>query len=114
MESLQINEYLVNENLFELFCAQLKKDFEGSGLSAEFTGDLPREFNDLKNSVLGEVKRVISKSALPALLYRVDISEKQLTDYQKKNSALSFEEVISELIIKRVLQKVILKKRFST
>ena len=51
--------------------------------------------------------------ALSNLLIRIDISETQLNNYQAKKISFSFEEIIAELIIKRTLQKVILKKRFS-
>ena len=51
--------------------------------------------------------------ALSNLLNRIDISETQLNNYQVKKISFSFEEIIAELIIKRTLQKVILKKRFS-
>src|SRR5688500_16513560 len=106
-----VNEYLVNDDLFALFRMQLKKDFEGSGLNAQFTETLPRQFNDLSLSIAHELQPIMGKSSLGALLYRVDISERQIGEYQHEKDSLSFVEVISELIIKRVLQKVILKKK---
>jgi hypothetical protein len=108
-----VNEYLVNDNLFALFRMQLKKDFEGSGLNAVFTETLPRQFNELSLSIVNELGPIMGKSSLGALLYRVDISERQIGEYRDQNASLTFVEVISQLIIKRVLQKVILKKKFS-
>jgi hypothetical protein len=46
-------------------------------------------------------------------LYRVDVSERQLKEYHHKHLTLNFEEIVIELVIKRILQKIILKKKFS-
>ena len=114
MEEIDIFASLQQENLFELFKSQLKKDFEGAGANADFTAQLPAGFDALK-AALVEVLNPLAQqaTALPSLLYRVDISEQQLHKYQQAHPQLSFEEMIAELIIKRVLQKVILRKTFS-
>lgn len=116
MEEIDINKQLLQQDLFDLFKIQLKKDFEGSGLNGDFAENLPSEFNSLKEKINLELNHLLknNSSALPGLLYRVDISEHQLKKYQSENKLLGFEELISELIIKRVLQKVILRKKFSS
>ncbi|MDI1354548.1 MAG: hypothetical protein PSX36_06505 [bacterium] len=115
MKELSINDQLVKEDLFVPFADQLKKDFETCALSTEFVHTLPREFYQLKDVLIRELAPLFksSSSSLSSLLYRIDISEGTLHSYQKKNEELSFEEVVAELIIKRILQKVILKKTFS-
>ena len=47
------------------------------------------------------------------LLYRVDINEKQLSTRLQENKEEEYLSIVSELIIKRILQKVVLKKHFS-
>ncbi|MEO6304698.1 MAG: hypothetical protein ABIP51_16170 [Bacteroidia bacterium] len=114
MEELDVNNYLVQENLFELFKKQLKKDFDSCSLNTDFIEDLPIELPYLKAAVVFELQPLLkNNSALSSLLYRIDISELQIRNYQLKNKTHNFEDVIAELIIKRILQKVILKKRFS-
>ncbi|MBA2611290.1 MAG: hypothetical protein H0U95_04910 [Bacteroidetes bacterium] len=114
MEELDVNNYLVQENLFDLFKRQLKKDFSSCSLDTEFTNELPIDMEPLKATIQGELQPLLKNgSQLSALLYRIDISEIEIKKYAAKNKDLSFEEVLSELIIKRILQKVILKKRFS-
>ena len=44
------------------------------------------------------------------LLYRIDISEAQLKRYLLENKSDNYFNVIAELIIKRVLQKVVIKQ----
>ena len=114
MEELDVNNYLIRENLFDLFKVQLKKDFDSCSLSTDFIDHLPSQFELLKDSLLIELKPLLkSNSLLSNLLYRIDISEIQIKNYQLKSSTINFEEVLAELIIKRILQKVILKKKFS-
>ena len=114
MEELEVNNYLVQENLFDLFKRQIKKDFGSCSLDTEFTNELPIDMDPLKASIQKELHSLLKNNLqLSALLYRIDISEAQIKNYEAKNKNLSFEEILAELIIKRILQKVILKKRFS-
>jgi len=46
------------------------------------------------------------------LLYRIDISETQLKRYLTENINEPYFKVIAELIIKRVLQKVVTKQYY--
>ena len=43
MEELDVNDYLIRENLFELFKIQLKKDFDSCSLSTDFIDNLPSQ-----------------------------------------------------------------------
>ena len=101
--------------LFEKFKTQIERDFNLSGLS-EYTpvfesNQLEHVFKIVLQSVLAIEKR--NTAELKNLLYRIDISENQI----KKESMLlvnySFQELIAQLIIKRVLQKVIIKEQYS-
>lgn len=115
MSDIEVNKGLQERDLFELFRLQLKKDFEGSGLEAGFTDGLPSEYGQLRDIILRQIERLLAagSSYLPGLLYRIDISEGQLSAHGNRNPGMNLAEVIAELIIKRTLQKVILKKRFS-
>jgi len=113
-EELDVNNYLVQQNLFDLFKTQLKKDFSSCSLSVDFINDLNADLPHLKASIVKELQPLLNNnSQLSPLLYRIDISEMQIKNYSDRNKVLGFDEVLSELIIKRVLQKVILKKKFS-
>lgn len=114
MEELTVVESLACEDLFVLFRQQLKKDFEGAGINGDFCEALIPDFTDLKNKLQKELDHVLRNNQLTGLLYRIDISEVQLKNYQAASPRLLFEEILAETIIKRILQKVILKKRFSS
>ncbi|MCW3075883.1 MAG: hypothetical protein JWO32_492, partial [Bacteroidetes bacterium] len=47
------------------------------------------------------------------LLYRIDVSEKQFADALSYKSNVNHNDVLADLIIKRILQKVILKVIYS-
>lgn len=114
MEEIDINTQLIEIDLFNLFKIQIKKDFETCGIDVNFINELPLDFLKLKTILINQLQPLfLNKITLSNLLNRIDISEMQLNNYQEKNMSHSFEEIIAELIIKRTLQKVILKKRFS-
>jgi hypothetical protein len=117
MHSLvQITHFLSQQDLFVSFKNQLKKDFESCGQSIHFIDALPSEFINLREAITAQIFNISknSNNALMNLLYRIDISEKQIKDYANKKNDLIFENVIAELIIKRILQKVILKKHYAS
>ncbi len=114
MEELEVSAYLINEDLFTLFKKQIRKDFENCGVEAGFADNLLPEWFSLKEVIARSLKTVNKGSPLfKALLYRIDISEQEIAHYQSLHGGLAFEDMMAELIIKRILQKVVLKKKFS-
>lgn len=115
MKELDPATYLLKADLLEAFKQQLKKDFESSSCRADFVDRLTPGYMALREAIKNEVNYIQKHmpSALYMLLYRVDISEFQLKNHQHNHPELDLEEAISELIIKRILQKVVYKKTFS-
>ncbi len=115
MKELDLNTYLFKQDIFDLFKFQLIKDFESAGWDIAFTNTLTKELEALKESIRLQILYTSKQQAhlVPILLYRIDLSEIQIRNYLKKHPHLSYEAVLAELIIKRILQKVILKKTFS-
>jgi len=107
-----ISSGISKPDLFEKFKLQLQKDFEYCGLNAQFVPALIPDYQSITGSLYTELERIAKISGkLSELLYRIDISESQI----KKASAVtsvSFHEVVAELIVKRELQKVIIKEHF--
>lgn len=103
-------------DLFEKFKIQVKKDFENCSLDGNFAADLIGDYNVILNAVHSEVEK-INKTAsgkLNELLYRIDISEVQIKKALKLNPNLTFHEVVADLIIKRELQKIVIKEHFKS
>ena len=98
--------------LFQLFLKQLKKDFEYSNINIDFVEDLTADY-DLILAALAKQMNILIKNTnfkLNELLYRIDISEQQIAKINKAKPNTEFVLLISELIIKRILQKVVIKE----
>ena len=111
---LNIRNQLSHKDLFEKFKVQLAKDFEQSNFSAEFVAGLEPDYTTILEIIARELKRNEKKSEtnLMQLLYRVDISEAQLKRYLNERGEDDHFNVLAELIIKRVLQKVVIKQYY--
>lgn len=101
-------------SLFQLFIAQLIKDFSSANFDSDFITHLKPDVQEIQFAIIDQLEKVekISKTKLRNLLYRIDISEKQILKLSKNKTENSFNEILSELIIKRVLQKVIFKEYY--
>lgn len=91
---------------------QIQKDFSLESLPIHDT--LVSTLDDIFNEVYPQVDHFIKHdfNALMRLLYRIDVSEnsvKKQMDIMPDDTALA----ISTLIVKREIQKVVLRKQFS-
>ena len=111
---LQVNNQLSSKDLFDAFKIQLAKDFEQSNFLADFIKDLTPDYTGIHEKIVGELQRSEKKadSNLMQLLNRIDISEAQLRRYLSEHKNESRLSTIAELIIKRVLQKVVIKQYY--
>lgn len=92
---------------------QLEKDFLTVGINFDITKPVktyPQLFLFTTNLVTAlneqDPKRIVN------LLYRIDLSEEKVQE-EMKNTQLTFSELLAELIVKRELQKVIIKNYYS-
>lgn len=114
-KEISIKDSLSSKELLDLFKQQLKKDLEECGSEGEFVDLLPAEYDQIKQQLCTTLKQHEKKAGfnIQQLLYRVDINEKQLNERLKKSENEDYLSIVSELMIKRILQKVVLKKYFS-
>jgi hypothetical protein len=92
----------------------LLKDFQQSNYSVAFVEKLEPDYNSIINTIAFELQRNESRAdtSLMQLQYRVDISETQLKRYLNKNENENYFAVLAEVIVKRVLQKVVIKQYY--
>ena len=117
MQNLQnTKNQFINNYLFEAFKTQLAKDFDQSNFPADFVEALEPDYIRIHEKIAFELQRSVEKcnSNLIQLLYRVDISEVQLKKSSHRDKTENHFDVIAELIIKRVLQKVVLTQYYKT
>ncbi len=93
---------------------QLAKDFEQSNFPADFIEVLQPNYDNIHNKIASELQRNEKRSDfnIMQLLYRVDIGEAELKRYLSDKQNQNYYHVIAELIIKRVLQKVVTKQYY--
>ena len=109
---VHVNEQLSSKDLFDSFKLQLAKDFQQSNFESNFIKDLKPDYANIIEKIVLELQRSDKRadSDILQLLYRIDISEAQLKKYLNKDNNKNHWMLMAELIIKRVLQKVVTKR----
>lgn len=102
-------------DLFEKFKTQLHRDFELCGFADEapkiVSNNLEHVFQEVLKSVMIIEKK--DSASLQNLLYRIDVTELQIKKEAASHPEKIFQQILSELVVKRILQKVILKQQYS-
>lgn len=108
---MQVNDQLSRQDLFDAFKTQLAKDFEQSNFDADFIKTLEPDYAHIQQEIVRELQHAETKADadLLQLLYRIDISEFKLKKYLREGSNENQLMTIAELIIKRELQKVVIR-----
>ncbi|MES1224450.1 MAG: hypothetical protein ABUT20_53640 [Bacteroidota bacterium] len=111
MEEKKLNLYFTNEKILSDLCQQLTKDIAVEGFEIKTGFPLQQAFEQLFNQLLPLIRKLEkdNKAKLNFILNRADISESQLVQSIQKNKAKPYAELVAELIIKRELQKVVIR-----
>lgn len=104
---------LEKPGLFEKFKAQVYRDFELAGVLDCLPLIESNHLDHLREVFFNAILKLEMGNALKNLLYRVDITELQIKQAALKDPSHSLQQLLSELMIKRILQKVILKELYS-
>lgn len=110
----ELTPYYNRQDLIEKVVAQLAKDFNWFNLTVTFTGNDLSPYQELFNQILPLVDDMLNDdyNKLQALLYRIDIDSDFLNRKLKEVAHADTDEVITDLIIKRELQKVIIREMY--
>lgn len=113
-KEISIKESLNSKELFEAFKLQLKKDLSECGCESEFVDAMLPQMEPMKHDIAQKLKEHNKRPGfdIQHLLYRVDINENQLNTRLKENANEDYLNIVAELMIKRILQKVVLRKYF--
>ncbi len=109
-----VGDQLNTRDLFDAFKLQLTKDFEKSNFPSGFINDLPADYHCIHEKIVNELllSETRADSTLMHLVNRIDISEGQLKKHLHLHGNQNHLAIIADLIIKRVLQKVVIKKHY--
>ncbi|HXB39102.1 MAG TPA: hypothetical protein VNZ49_01090 [Bacteroidia bacterium] len=111
-----VNLYLTDLQILQETADQIKKDFSFFSLEITFSGNKEEAYSELYNQIYPHIKNLMDSDyeKFLSLLYRIDLNEKQIYPVQSADKSEEPAKTISGLIIKRCLQKVILRKLYST
>jgi len=112
----ELQPYYNRKDLIEKVVKQIQKDFEWFSLDIIFSNN-PNisPYQELFQQILPLVDEMLNEDypKLLSILYRIDIDEEFINRKLKEISNADTDEVITDLIIKRELQKVIIKEIYS-
>lgn len=112
----EIPAYYHRTDLLEKVVQQIQKDFNWFSFTIVFEGQAEvSAYQQLFDQILPLVEEMLNDNytKLLSLLYRIDIDEAFLNKRLKEVAHADTDEVIADLIIKRELQKVIIREAYS-
>ena len=112
----ELSVYYSRAALLEKVVEQLKKDFNWFNFEITFQGTEESPYQELYNQILPLIEDLLNDDypKLMAMLYRIDLDEDFLNRKLKENAQADTDEIITDLIIKRELQKVIIREMYSS
>ena len=117
MNLLSLNDLTPYYNDLEMIkqtADQVVKDFEWFNIPLHFSGEASKAYEELFEQILPEIERLMENNyqRLLDLLYRIDVSEKKVAAEVNNCSAKELANVLTDLILKRELQKVVTRNYF--
>lgn len=108
MTEQHLDKFFINPDLVQQLLLQLEKDFVHSDLFGNYDRE-KLQGKDIYDIVHEKVKELMNRNygELANTYYRIDISERQLKDALTEDTSHTESEVITTLILKRELQKVV-------
>lgn len=109
-----IAESFNKEDLAQATIAQTIKDFESLGITLSIKVDDP-SYGNVFAELCFQLKKLIEFDfpRLMSVLYRIDISEKEIANAENQYPELHFAELLASLILLRELKKVLYRKHYS-
>jgi len=108
-----LSPYINRLDIIRQTAEQIIKDFNIVGIEITFSGDPYSAYSELYCQIEPEIDKLLKFNKLNSLLYRIDISEAQINKTIKNNPVHQLSRVITDLIIKRELQKVVIRSHYS-
>lgn len=109
-----ITAYFNRQDILTETAKQIAKDFGMVELAIQLPPDIA-SYPVLFEAVFISIDKLVQDRSdkFHSLLYRIDISEEQVKKTFAMTKDQSFSHVITELILKREAEKVIMRKRYS-
>lgn len=109
-----VSAYINRLDLIKDTANQVIKDFDMFGLEIKFSGSSYNAYEELFEQIQPYIEKLISTNMhkFMGILYRIDLSEEQIKKAVNENQSESFSVIITDLVIKRELQKVVIRQQY--
>lgn len=109
-----LEKYRYDFEIIRLTADQIMKDFAMHGITISFSGNELTAWNELVQQISPVLLEMYqkNKSAFQSLLYRIDISEKDMR-FLYDAATDDFAGKLAETVIRREFKKVLLRKFYS-
>lgn len=116
MDLNSISKYFNQLGLIKATADQIIKDFEMFGMEIRFSGNAYNAYEELFEQIEPHIRKLIdsNRSKFMGILYRIDLNDEQVKKAVNENSSEPFSEIITDLIIKRELQKVVIRNHYKS
>lgn len=113
-DSFDIEPYKAKEEIIRQTVKQIVKDFAMFGMDVEFPISMEMVYENLYLQLEMHISGLLTVNVqkLMALLYQIDIPEKEILQAWEKHPELTHSQVIAELVIYRELRKVIFRNYY--
>ncbi len=110
-----ITPYLNRADMLQETAEQIIKDFGMLGMEIKISQASNTTYPELFSVLLPLIEKLQKKNtqSFYSLMYRIDISEGQIKKAVEDSKNRSFSEVLTDLILKRELLKVVIRKHYS-
>jgi hypothetical protein len=114
MNLTDISQYFNRLDLIKATAEQIIKDFDMFGMEVKFSGNPYNAYEELFEQIEPHIDKLIhsNQQKFMGILYRIDLSDIQIKKAIDNNSSESFSAIVSDLIIKRELQKVVIRNQY--
>jgi len=114
MNFTDISPYINKLEIIKSTANQIIKDFDMFGMEIKFSGNAYNAYEELFNQIEPHIKKMIdsNQSKFMGILYRIDVSDEQIKKALNENHSEPFSFIITDLIIKRELQKVVIRNYY--
>jgi hypothetical protein len=116
MNFTDISKYINRLDLIKGTANQIIKDFDMFGMEIKFSGNAYNAYEELFDQIEPNINKLIStnQQKFMGVLYRIDLSDEQIKKAVNENSSEPFSAILTDLIIKRELQKVVIRNHYKS
>lgn len=116
MNLTDISKYFNRLELIKETADQIIKDFDMFGMEVKFSGNAYNAYEELFEQIEPHIDQLISsnRAKFMGILYRIDLSDVQIKKAVENNSSEPFPAIVTDLIIRRELQKVVIRNHYKS